>query len=137
MPKIVPFGNRILVRRRKVGEKAGSLYLPDSVKDRNTDIADVIEVPELTFSDKYILDNAEKVIGVMTEKVKQGDSHALTALLEINHFVKIKSIKPGDVVFMSKYVGTTFHETGKNEELTLVSGDDIIGYVVGDKNGKQ
>jgi co-chaperonin GroES (HSP10) len=128
--KIIPFGEKILVRRRLVGEKAGSLYLPDEVKERATDLADVVYIPDFTFSDKKILDNSEKIVEALTEKSTQGDSDALIALLRINEFVKLKSIKSGDRVFISKYVGVDFFESGKREQLTLVNLVDIIGLVV-------
>ena len=77
--KIIPFGNRILVKRRKIGEKVGSIYLPDETKERNTDLADVVYVPDLTFADKHIIDNQEEIIKNITEEAKRGDPEALTS----------------------------------------------------------
>ena len=133
MPNIIPFGNRILVKRRKVGEKVGSIVMPDIIKEHDTDLADVIFVPDLTFSDKHILDNAEKIVKGLTAKACEGDAEALKALLDVNDFVRLKSIKPNDVVMISRYVGTTFHEKGKSEDLTLVDCRDIIGLVAENK----
>ena len=129
--KIIPFGDRILVKRRKIGEKIGSIILPDEVKERNTDLADVVYVPDLTFADKHIIDNQEAIVRAITERAKTGDSGALEALLGLNQFLKVKSIKTGDAVMVSKYVGVDFHDTeGKN--LTLVSGSDVIGVIQND-----
>ena len=132
MPKVIPFGNRILVKRRQVGEKAGSIYLPDNIKERPIDLADVTCVPELTFGDQYIVEHSEDIIKSMTQKIKEGDSHALTALLELNQFLKIKSIRVGDAVFVSKYVGTDFHGTGDKEYQTLLLAEHVIGLVIED-----
>ena len=130
MSKVIPFGDRILVKRRKIGEKAGSIIMPDQVKERDTDLAEVIYIPELTFSDKEILDNAEQIVKALTEKAIAGNDKALIALLRINEFVKMKSIKVGDGVLISKYVGVTLHETGETEDLTLVNSSDVIGLVM-------
>lgn len=130
--KIIPFGDRILVKRRKVGAKigkAGILHAPDIVKEHDTDIADVVYVPELTFGDKHILDNAEKIVGSLTVKACQGDDKALLALMRINTFIKLKSISAGDRVMLSKYIGVTFNTSDTTEELTLVLDSDIIGKV--------
>jgi len=133
MPKVIPFGDRMLVKRRKVGEKAGSIFLPDEAKERPTDLADVIFIPEHSFADIKLIENSEQIIGSLVKKAANGNSDALVALLTFNSFLKIKSIKVGDAVMISKYVGTTFHETGSNEELTLVKGEDIIGLITKDE----
>ena len=131
--KIIPFGNRILCKRKTIGEKAGSLYMPDDIKDRATDLAEVTYIPDLTFGDKAILDNAEQIISSVIEQAKSGNSYAVNTLLELNDFIKQKSIKVGDKVMLSKYVGTDFFETGGNEALTLVASADILGLVVDDE----
>ena len=128
--KVIPFGDRILVKRKIVGEKAGSLFLPDDVKDRMTDLAEVVYIPDLTLGDKHILDNAQKIVEEITKKAGEGNSDCLIALLRLNEFLRIKSINVGDRVFISKYVGTDFHETGNTETLTLVKAEDIIGLVI-------
>lgn len=130
MPKLIPFGDRILCKRKQVGEKAGSIFLPDDVKDRATDLAIVTHIPELSFADQQILGNADKIIAELTEKSKQGDSEALITLLRLNEFCRWKSIQVGDEVMLSKYVGTDYHETGSQDDLTLVKIEDIIGLVV-------
>lgn len=133
MSKIIPFGDRVLVRRRKVGDKIGKdklIIAPDAVKEARTDIADVVHVPDLTFGDEHILKNSDAVVKALTEKAVKGNSEALIALLRINAFVKIKSIRPGDAVMISKYVGTDFHDDDPANELTLVLAEDIIGLVV-------
>ena len=136
MPKIVPFGDNILVKRRMIGEKVGSLYMPDDTKERNTDLADVVYVPDLTFEDTDILDNAPDIFKTLVQRVKHGSEKALGEMFQMNDFVKRKSIKVGDVVFISKYVGTDFYEKGKDQNMTLVKLSDVIGLVeaeVGDE----
>ena len=130
--KIIPLGERLLVKRCKVGEKIGKegqFFASESTANAPTDLADVVHIPELTFGDKKILDNAEKIVGRMTVKASEGDSEALIALLRLNEFIKIKSIKEGDKVMISRYVGVTFTGKDSSEELTLVNGSDIIGMV--------
>ena len=130
--KIIPFNNRILVKRRKVGEKVGSeglIYAPDQTADAPTDLADVVYVPELTFADKEIIDNAEFYVKSLSEKIKLGESEAMISLLRLNEFLKIKSIKAGDAVMIGKYVGTDFNTSDSREQLTLVLDTDIIGLI--------
>lgn len=130
MPNILPFGDRILVKRKVVGEKAGTIFLPEDIKERATDLAIVTHVPELSFADQQILEKSDEIIKSLSDKAVNGDSDALITLLRFNEFCKYKSIKVGDEVFISKYVGTDFHETGREEQLTLVKIEDIIGLVV-------
>ncbi len=134
--KVIPFGDRILCRRRTIGEKIGSgiLYATDETKDRNTDLADVIYIPDLTLADKAILENAGDIIIKLTEQATKGDKQALEALENLNDFIKRKSIKVGDAIFVSKYVGIDYEEKdgGKAESLTLLDTKDIIGLVVKD-----
>lgn len=136
MFKIIPLGEKILVKRRKVGEKAGTIVLPDSVKEAPTDLADVTYVPDNTFGDDELLKNATKIVESLTEKASAGDSDSLIALLRFNEYLKIKSIKPGDAVMISKYVGTDFFSKDEKDGLmTLVNASDVIGLLVEVKNG--
>lgn len=128
MKKIIPFGNRILVKREKVGAMAGSIVLPDEVKERATDLAVVVYTPDLTFADKEILDNADKIIEAIVKQAKEGNSYAVNTLMEFNDFIKLKSIKAGDRVVISKYVGTDLY-SNEGEDLTLVEIKDLIGVV--------
>ena len=127
---ILPFGDRILVRRRVIGEKLGSgiLYAPDDVEERKTDLADVVFVPELSFADKEMIDNAEEIIKNHLNMAKGGDAKALEALIDFNDFIRAKLLKPGDAVMLSKYVGINFSDT-YNDDLTLVDVKDIIGVI--------
>ena len=129
MKKIIPFGDRLLVRRKTVGKQTGMIQLPEEVQDRPTDLADVVYVPEHSFADKELIKNAETIVNEFTAKAKVGDSEALKALLEYNYFLKMKSIKVGDKVMISKYVGITFHDNQGGGDLTLVKDEDIIGLV--------
>lgn len=127
---IIPFGDRILVKRRTINEdRESSIVLPDSVKDRETDLAEVMYIPEHSFCDKILLEKGEKIIEAQSVKAENGDSEALKALLLFNEYLKIKSVQPGDVVMISKYVGVTFHDNAGSGNLTLVQGADIIGVV--------
>lgn len=131
--KIIPFGNRILVRRRKTGGKVGSIHLPDQTSERPTDLATVVNIPDHTFCDKQLLEKSDEIIESITKKAIGGDSDALNALLEYNIYLKIKTIQVGDAVMIGKYVGTDFHDNKGGESLTLVLGEDIIGLVVKDE----
>ena len=133
--KIIPFGDRILVKRRVAGEKAGEsslIHLPDSAKERPTDLADVVYVPDLSVADKEIFENAELAIDSFSEKYRHGDTEAFKMLGALNEFLLLKSIKVGDTVFISKYVGTDFHDNRGGENLTLVKLTDVIGVVTND-----
>ena len=133
MPKIIPFGDNILVKRCTIGEKVGSIYLPQDAQERNTDLADVTYVPDLTFEDTSILENAPKIFKTLVQRVTHGSEKALSEMFQLADFVKRKTIKKGDVVFISKYVGTDFYEKGENQNLTLVKLSDIIGRVEADE----
>ena len=63
------------------------------------------------------------------EKSLDGDSDAIIALLRLNEYTKIKSVKVGDTVLISEYVGTDFHTKESTQSLTLVAISDIIGVV--------
>ena len=129
---IIPFGNRILVKRQKIGGKAGKenlIYLPDTTADRTTDIAEVIYVPEHSFADKAIIEKSESIILSLVEKAEKGDTEALASLLELNTFLKIKMIKPGDRVFIGTYSGINFHDNTSPDMQTIVREDEIIGLV--------
>ncbi len=62
MKKIVPYGNRLLVRRRRVGEKLGSVIIAaQETAERPTDLADVVYVPNHTFADKELIELWERI----------------------------------------------------------------------------
>ena len=130
--QVIPFGEKILVKRKRVGEKLGKeklIFASEETASAPTDLATVIYVPDLTFGDQEILNNAEAIILAMTKNAKEGDSSSLDTLLRLNLFIKHKSLKPGDMVMISKYVGTDFTEDDPQEMLTLVNASDIIGTV--------
>ena len=133
MKKIIPYGNRILVRRRKVGAKLNSVIIAaDETAERPTDLADVVYVPNHTFADKELLANAEAIIKAFKEKALQGDSEAFKALLDFHAYLRIKAIQPGKCVFISKYVGTDFQDNEGSGSLTIVAAEDVIGVVEND-----
>jgi co-chaperonin GroES (HSP10) len=132
--KVIPFGDRILVKRKVIGKTLGSgiLIAPDETADRPTDLAEVMYVPDNSFADSSMLGNIEKITTGLKMKATDGDSDALIALLRFNEYVKMKSIKVGDTVLISKYVGVDFLAKESNKTLTLVSSSDIIGIVKND-----
>lgn len=130
MKKVIPFGDRILVKRKKVGEtRSSSIVLPDSTKDADTDLAIVVYVPELSFTDEKLIGNSPTIISGLVIKAHD-DPKALEMLITFNHYLKLKDLKAGDEIFMGKYVGTTFIDSNNSEELTMVRCDDIIGKVI-------
>ena len=136
MKKIIPFGSRLLVKRQKIGKKLGSgiLVASDETAERPTDLAVVVHVPDRSFADLALIQEAEAIITALTNHAKGGDSMALEALIKFNDFLKAKSIKVGDTVMISKYIGTDFHDNvNPGESLTLVLEQDIIGLVITQK----
>ena len=132
MSKIIPFGDRILVKRRKVGDKLGPARLIVAVEEtaeRQTELADVIYVSDHSFCDKHLIENSDDIIKSLTGEAKSGNAEALKALVNFNEYLKRKSVQPGDRVMVSNYVGITFHDNQGGRNLTLVSTSDIIGVV--------
>lgn len=130
MKKIVPYGDRILVSRRKTGEKVGSIILPGAAADRPTDVADVVYVPDHTFCDKQLIENSENIINGLTKKAEEGDSQAVISLLRFNEYLKLKTLKPGDTLLIGKFVGTDFNIKETGEGLTVIDGDGIYALIV-------
>lgn len=133
MKKLIPFGDRILVKRRKIGDKIGGggvIIAPDEVKERPTEIADVVHVPDNSFADNELIGNADEIVKNLTAKARQGDSQAFKALIEFNFYMKAKTIQPGDAIFITRYVGTDIMIKETGETLTLVDYDGIIGKVI-------
>lgn len=129
--KLVPFGNRYLVKRRPIGTKLGSglIIAADETKDRPTDIADVLYVPDHTWADKELLANAESIVKGLGDKAKAGDIEAVKALIEFNNYIRIKSIRPGMTIMLGKYVGTDFMTSEDNRTITVCTSDEIICVV--------
>lgn len=128
--KLTPYGNRILCVRRKVGDKtAGGLVLPQHTAELSTDTADVIAVPDHTFFDKELVANSEDIAKKLSVKAKEGDTEAVKALIEFNAYIKIKSLKVGDTIFISKYIGTDFFTSEDQRTLTIVNAEDVIAKV--------
>ena len=136
MKRVQPFGDRILVRKKKVKDvkqKADSIIImPDIVEERPTDLAIIVSMPELSLADEKLIEKAEVIIGSLAENASNGDSEALIALLRFKTFCSIKSLKVGDEIMIGKYVGTTFQDTNSDEPLTMVLESDIIGLVIND-----
>lgn len=131
MKKLVPYGNRFLVKRRPIGTKLGSglIVAADETKDRPTDIADVVYVPDHTFADKELLENAEEIVKTLGAKARAGDHDALKALIEFNHYVRLKSLRPGMTIMLGKYVGTDFMTSEDQRTITICNAEDIVAIV--------
>jgi len=129
--KITPYGNRILCKRRVVGNKLGSglLVAPDETAGKATDIADVVAIPDHTFFDKELVGNAEAIAKKLSVKASEGDVDAVKALIEFNAYIRVKSLKVGDTIFISRYIGTDFFTSESQESYTIVNAEDIIAKV--------
>jgi len=129
--RIIPYGDRILVSRRRIGEKIGSglLYAADDTKDRATDVADVVYVPDHTFCDQQLIEQSEEIVKGLTQKAKDGDSAAVISLLRFNEYLKLKTLKHGDALLIGKYVGTDFNIKETGQSLTVIDGDGIYALI--------
>lgn len=127
--KLVPYGTRLLVKRRKVEQTSSHIILPDQVANMPTDIADVIAVPDQSLCDKELLANSEQIIKGLSEKAKQGDASAVKALFEFNEYLRMITLKPGDVLMIGKYIGTDFLIQETNQYLTVMDGSGIYALV--------
>jgi co-chaperonin GroES (HSP10) len=132
MKKIIPFGDRIIVKRRPIGEKLGSgiIVAAQDTAERLTEIADVVCVPDQTFADKQLIENSERIIKSMVEMAADGDVGAVNALLQLNQYLKLKMLKPGDVVMVGKYTGIDFTVGETGEQLSITDPDGIRGLVI-------
>lgn len=130
--KIIPYGNRILVKRRGIGEKLGTgiIIASDETKERLTEIADVVYVPDQTFCDKELIKNSDKIITALMGKALEGNPSAAQALFDFNEYLRIKTLKAGDVLMVGKYVGTDFSISETGESLSMLTPEGIIGLVV-------
>lgn len=128
--RAIPFGDRILVKRRKVGEKAGTIILPEATSERETELADVIYIPDNTLADKELLKNAETIVKELTENAKTGDHEAFEALLKFTDYLKLKTLKVGDTILISRYIGMSFFENGLPDSFTILDVKDVIARVV-------
>ncbi len=133
--KLIPYGNRILVKRRKVEDRSSHIILPDEVKNLPTDIADVIAVPEQSFVDKKLILNAETIINALEKKANEGDSSAVEALFKFNEYLRIMTIKSGDVLLMARYGGTDFLIQETNQTLCVCDHNGIYARVIEVKSG--
>ncbi len=128
--KLIPYGTRILVKRRKVEDKSSHIILPDEVKQLPTDIADVVAVPDRSFTDNQLMQNAESIVKALTEKAKAGDSTAVKALMDFNEYLRVMTIQPGDVLLMARYGGTDFLIQETNQTLCVTDANGIYALVV-------
>lgn len=133
--KIIPFGERIVCKRRPVGKTLGSgiLIAADETADRLTEIADVVALPEMTFADKILLENAEEIITSLSEMAKDGDAGALNSLMSFNSFLRVKTLKVGDTIMVGKYTGLDFNIGETGEMLSITDYDGIRGLIVESK----
>lgn len=128
--KLIPYGTRILVKRRKVEDKSSHIILPDEVKNLPTDIADVVAVPDQSFTDKQLLANSETIINALTKRANEGDALAVDSLLKLRDYLQVMTIKPGDVLLMARYGGTDFLIQETNQTLCVCEPHGIYALVV-------
>lgn len=128
--KLIPYGTRLLVKRRKVDQTSSVILLPDDVAGLSTDIADVVAVPDQSLCDKELVANSEQIIKGLSEKARQGDASAVKALFEFNEYLRMITLKPGDVLMIGKYIGTDFLIQETNQYLTVMDGSGIYAKVV-------
>ena len=92
-------------------------------------IAIVKHVPDHTFIDKILITESQAMVDGLATSAKGGDAEAMISLLRFNDYLRIKSLKVGDKVMISKYVGITFNDNFNEGDMTLVDASDIIGIV--------
>lgn len=133
--RILPFGNRIVVKRRPIGKTLGSgiLVAADDTAERLTEIADVVALPDLTFADKAMLENAEAIIASLAEMAKDGDAKAIDSLMEFNRYLQVKTLRVGDVIMVGKYTGIDFNIGETGEMLSITDPEGIRGLIVESK----
>ena len=128
--KLIPYGTRLLVKRRKVEQTSNHIILPDEVANMPTDIADVVAVPEQSFCDKALIAHSEQIINGLAKKAEEGDGAAFKALLEFNEYLRLATLKPGDVLMIGKYIGTDFLIQETNSYLTVLDGSGVYCRVM-------
>ena len=129
---VIPFGKRILVRRRKIGDtigKGGIILTDDIKKETETDIADVVFVTDRTLADNELIKNSPEIIDAQINSARRGNADALETVMRFNEYLKESDIAPGDVVMISKYCGTSFSTSDLTEQLWMVNVSDIMGKV--------
>lgn len=128
--KLIPYGTRILVKRRKVEQTSSHIILPDEVAGLPTDIADVVATPEQSFCDKALIAKSEHIINGLAKRAEEGDGAAFEALLKFNEYLRVVTLKPGDTLMIGKYIGTDFLIQESNQYLTVLDGSGIYCKVV-------
>lgn len=128
--KLIPYGTRLLVKRRKVDQVSIHIILPDETAGMPTDIADVVATPDQSFCDKELIANSEAIILGLSKRAQEGDGQAFKALLEFNEYLRVVTLKPGDTLMIGKYIGTDFLIQETNQYLTVMDGSGIYCKVV-------
>ena len=128
--RLVPYGTRILVKRRKVEDKSSHIILPDEVKNLPTDIADVVEVPGQSMVDRELIKNADGIIKALTESACKGDASAVDSLIKFREYLQVMTIKKNDVLLMARYGGTDFLIQETNQMLCVCEPTGIYALVV-------
>ncbi len=138
MRRVHPCGDRIMVKRRIIGDtigKAGIIVTAEETKERTTDIVDVLYVPDKHSAMQVLVASAESIIKALEKRLHEtGDPKCVESLLTMNEIQEKESVKVGDTLFIGKYNGIDF-EDSDNEKATLVNVKDIICKVkqVGDE----
>lgn len=135
MKKIIPFGTRVIVKRRSIGKTLGSgiIIAPDDTADRLTELAEVVAVPELTLADKALLESSEGIITALTKNASQGDARAVDSLLKYKDYLSIKTLKVGDIIMVGRYATIEFTVGETGEMLSITDPEGIRGLVVESK----
>lgn len=127
--KLIPYGTRLLVQKRKVEDNSSHIILPDEVKNMSTDIADVIAVPDQTFVDQRLIANSAVIIDALTKRATEGDAEAVNSLFKFKEYLQIMHFKPGDVILLARYGGTDFLIPETNKYLCVADANGIYCLV--------
>lgn len=129
MIRILPFGDRVLVKRVTTGEiRKGSLIVfTDKTDSNESELAYVVAVPTNKFVDKCVEFTEEYLIKSIRKRLLNGEIELLKDIKEYNEYITLKKLKPGDKIMVSKYVGTVVDDEQAKNTTTFVRISDIVG----------
>lgn len=135
MKRIIPFGTRVIVKRKSIGKTLGNgiIIATDETADSLTEVAEVVAIPELTLADKALLEASDRIITSLSSKAEEGDSAAVEALLKFKDYLQIKTIKVGDIIMVGRYATIQFTVGETGETLSITDPEGIRGLVVESK----
>lgn len=130
MKRLVPFDKRIVVKRDVTGKtigKEGIIVQTEKAQKQEVEVATIIEIPKMTPIRKLLLENATAMAkSICLRGLKDGDPHVPEALEKLESIVHIASLKIGDRIMLSNYVGMTYDDDFYMGRLTIVDGDDAM-----------